>query len=455
MYNAESKDIAVTDYPRAEINLSHITVNLIISIYFYSLNFVIINSYSDIFDTDNVSFSFVIMLIITLLLIRYIYNTCKNTNIAPFLVFIVLLLIVFFLRVYIVFLSFIINMLYASYTLFLLVFYGSMHKKFINKYENMINFDKYRANFLVVFIVSLSGFIILFFFNAAYIVNNVPILKFYFMLHNNFLFNFLSNFLSDKNGSIEPITAYISSFYLIPAGICCLILIFYKVFLLNYKYVFALLPLSMYTNKIPVSAVTSEFNKDNIDTDALRQWFNDDVNSYIKNVSLDVENNMIVFNKSESTENNQHEIFEYIDNSHDDTVYSLDEAVKKLDELMELVVYKGTNLTNILYNMKECLGKINKLHTRKSSYDKYIDKINSKYMPYVEYLVKTYLRNIDLNDETYAEIQQKIVYTLEEIGNIMQTIYKSKTEFVKFNLDIELDTIDLLIKQKGYNKDTI
>ena len=47
------------------------------------------------------------------------------------------------------------------------------------------------------------------------------------------------------------------------------------------------------------------------------------------------------------------------------------------------------------------------------------------------------------------------VDTLEEIGNIMQTIYKSKTEFVKFNLDVELDTIDLLIKQKGYNKDTI
>lgn len=436
MYNTKRK---------AVINLSYITLNLIISTYFYSLNFIFINPYINIFRSNKVSVSVVFMLIITLLLIRYIYNTYKNTNITPLLVFILLLLIVFFLRVYAVFLCIIINVLYALYTLCMLAFYGSMHKKFINKYENMINFDKYNANFLVVFIVSLLSFIILFVVSAAYVVNNVPILKFYFMFHDNFLLNFLS----EKSYSFETI------YILISAGIFSIIFIFYTVFLLNYRYVFVLLPLRRYTKTIPLSAVTSKFNKDNVDKNTLLQWFNDDISNYIKNVSLDMENSMIVFNKYDLAENNQQKFFECFDNSNEDTVYSLDEAIKKLDELIGLVVYKGTNLTNILYNMKECFEKINKLHTNKLSYDKYIDKINSKYMPDVEYLVTTYLRNIDLQDETYAEIQQKIVYTLDEIANIMQTIYKSKTEFVKFNLDVELDTIDLLIKQKGYYKDTI
>lgn len=361
-------------------------------------------------------------------------------------------MIVFFLRVYAVFLCIIINVLYALYTLFMLAFYGSMHKKFINKYENMINSDKYNANFLVVFIVSLLSFIILFVLNAAYVVNNVPILKFYFMFNDNFLLNFLS----EKSYSLETIIESIcSSYRLISAGIFSIIFIFYTAFLLNYRYVFVLLPLSRYTNTIPLSAVTSKFNKDNVDKNALLQWFNDYISNYIKNVSLNMENSMIVFNKYDLTENNQQECFEYCDNSNEDTVYSLDEAIKKLDELMGLVVYKGTNLTSILYNMKEYFEKINKLHTNKLSYDKYIDRINNKYISYIEHLVNTYLRNIDLQDESFSEIQEKIVYTLEEIDYVLQVIYESKTEFIKFNLEVELDTVDLLIKQKGYYKDTL
>lgn len=120
---------------------------------------------------------------------------------------------------------------------------------------------------------------------------------------------------------------------------------------------------------------------------------------------------------------------------------------------MARVVYRDTNLTKPLYTMKFYLEKINKLHTDKSSYDKYIDRINNKYIPYIEHLVNIYLRNIDLQDESFSEIQEKIVYTLEEIAYVLQMIYESKIEFIKFNLEVELDTVDLLIKQKGYYKD--
>ncbi len=118
MYNTKRKAVIFTDYPKAEINLSYITLNLIISIYSYSLNFIFINPYINIFRSDKVSVSVVFMLIITLLLIRYIYNTYKNTNITPLLVFILLLLIVFFLRAYAVFLC-IICFIYSFHTCFL------------------------------------------------------------------------------------------------------------------------------------------------------------------------------------------------------------------------------------------------------------------------------------------------------------------------------------------------
>lgn len=84
MYNTKRKAVTFTDYPKAEINLSYITLNLIISTYFYSLNFIFINPYINIFRSDKVSVSVVFMLIITLLLIRYIYNTYKNTNILHY-----------------------------------------------------------------------------------------------------------------------------------------------------------------------------------------------------------------------------------------------------------------------------------------------------------------------------------------------------------------------------------
>ena len=42
MYNTKRKAVIFTDYPKAEINLSYITLNLIISTYFYSLNFIFI-----------------------------------------------------------------------------------------------------------------------------------------------------------------------------------------------------------------------------------------------------------------------------------------------------------------------------------------------------------------------------------------------------------------------------
>lgn len=458
MYNTKRKEVNLSEYSKSDINISNITLNLVIFVYFYCISLVAAKNDFNLFSIDDFSILSAAVMIGTAAVIKYVYKSCKNINMVSFLIFMFFILNLFFLRNFLIYLCTGINIFYAMYILFLLADYGNKHKKFIDKYENMINFDKYNPKFLFTFIIFLLCFIFLFIINFAGLINKVHLLKFYLMFHDTFLLNLIIETMNDIEKSDVSVYTYCIFF---SAGIFGVAYIYYKIFLLDYQYVFILLPLSMHSSIIPLSAVIPVFNEDNFDGDnidknALQQWFDNNVSCYIKNVYLDIENKIIVFNKFNLTDDYQQALSEYNNyNDNEDTVYSLDKAVKKINDLMGLVVYKGTNLTNVLYTMKVYLEKIDKLHTNKLSYDKYIDRIDRKYVPYVEHLVKTYLRNIDLHDESFTEIQEKIVYTLDEIAHVMQTIYKSKTELIKFNLDVELDTIELLIRQNGYYKDTI
>ncbi|HIZ89248.1 MAG TPA: hypothetical protein H9804_04825, partial [Candidatus Mucispirillum faecigallinarum] len=235
----------------------------------------------------------------------------------------------------------------------------------------------------------------------------------------------------------------------------------YRFSLQRFQYFFMACYLSDY-GEIPLYALKQEFGtlKYGNKQELMQNWFNKNIGSYTKNVKLDKDRALIIFeNKINHVLFKDENKVTYTqpdnESSEKQELYSLDNAIKKVEYLMAKVVYRGTNLTKPLYTMKLYLEKINKLHTNKLSYDKYIDRINNKYIPYTEYLVDTYLRNIDLNDKSLDEIQEKIVYTIDEIAYVIQAVYQSKIEFIKFNLDVELDTVDLLIKQKGYYKDTI
>lgn len=419
------------DYSKVEINISKVIINVIISVYFYGLGIVLIINYNRTFfgkhSFHDTLYPF-IFLVLLCVISACIYNIYRRKKIISLFMFWFFALISFFIKGETGFvLSILSCFIYAVYSLSLLAIYDRKYKDFIKKYNNMINFKKFNAYFTAVFLL---------------------LILYYLFLIMYEYYTFYQYIKPLKRDSVYIVHLFI------PLVIFFFVMIISAVFLFNSRYVFMLCPLSEY-KQVPLSAVTFLFNSGILDEIYMRKWFNDKIGIYMNGVSLDVENSMIVFNKYNLTENNKQEFIEFFNYSNEKAVYSLNEAIKKLDELMELVVYKGTNLKNILYSMKECLEKIKKLHINKSSYDKYIENINSKYIPNVEYLVKTYLKNIDLNDEAYADVQKKIVYTLEELANMMYTIYKSKTELVKFNLDVELDTIDLLIRQKGYYKDTI
>ena len=224
----------------------------------------------------------------------------------------------------------------------------------------------------------------------------------------------------------------------------------------KYQYLFIVCYLSEY-GEIPIDVVTKSLK--NRDKDDIVDWYNLNIGSYVKNTHLDIDRKVIVFDKAiiPAPFKDDKDVIDISDYKSSETpkLYSLDNAVKKLERLMAKAVYKGTNLIKPLYNMRLYLDKINQLHTNKLSYDKYIDRINNKYIPYTEYLVNVYLRNIDLNDKSLEDIQDKIIYTIDEIGNVIRAVYENKIDFMKFSLDVELDAVDLMIKQTGYYKDKI
>ena len=190
----------------------------------------------------------------------------------------------------------------------------------------------------------------------------------------------------------------------------------------------------------------------------MQEWFNENISMYIKCIYLDVDKKMIVFGDGDTSVNYKENIsqipqvetgdYEYI-------TYSLDESLKKLDSLMAKVVHNGTHLTGVLYNMKSYLEKINILHKDKRKYNKNIDRINYRYIPYVEYLVDTYLQNILLRDEKINQLQEKIVESLNNILEVFKSMYESNMEYIAFNIENEIDTMELLIRQKGLIKESL
>ena len=181
-------------------------------------------------------------------------------------------------------------------------------------------------------------------------------------------------------------------------------------------------------------------------------WFKENIGNYIKSVYLDTENKMIIFENAEIKENhkeNNTPILQEEATDYEYVIYSLDESIKKIDILMARVVHNGTHLTGVLYNMKSYLEKINILHKDKRKYNKNIDRINNRYIPYVEYLVDTYLQNILLRDEKINQLQEKIVESLNNILEVFKSIYESNMEYIAFNIENEIDAMELLIKQKG------
>lgn len=430
------------EFSKIEINISKVTMNFMLAVYFYILQFLMLLSFFH-------EYSFLFLLAIigsTFIVIRYIYNVCIHTNMAPLFIFISLLTLVFLTRYSTTLICNAAFLLYAFLTLKLLYSYGLKQEEFINKYRNMINFNKFVTVFSVVFFVFLSYFILLAFLSFSFIASNELV------FFSNAFFNALKYF-GDSIKEYMFIVVYI----VFPLIILYFVITMYITYLLKYQYVFVLCPLSEYL-QIPLSAITYKFKNTNVNKAYMQEWFNENIGMYIKGIYLDIDKKMIVFGDSDTPINykeNSSQIPQVETGDYEYITYSLDESIKKLDSLMAKVVHNGTHLTGVLYNMKSYLEKINILHKDKRKYNKNIDRINNRYIPYVEYLVDTYLQNILLRDEKVNQIQEKIVESLNNILEVFKSMYESNMEYIAFNIENEIDAMELLIRQKGYIKETI
>lgn len=411
--------MTLQDYSKLEINLPKVMLNFTLSVYFYCLamfNSITFTHYfadykiADIFSIEMAA-AFLVILLATIFIIKNIYNLYHTIKCTSLYIFLASILFVLISSVFSLFLSMIVSLSYAVYTLSLLIIYGRRHENFINKYQHMIKQDKYVANFYI----------------------NFTIFLFYF------LFLAMLVFFAFYSNSIDK-TDYLTYVFL-PILLFIFVLSLYYVFLFNVRYVYILCPLSKY-GSIPLIHITSKFNKVNIDNDELQQWFQRNINSYLNNITLDIDDKIIIFGNTDLTFKHPKE---------QNLACNLEYSLKLIDKLIESTAYLQADITNILCDMKLYMEKINILHEDK--YSKYITRINQRYIPYIEYLVKTYLKNIKLEDESIANIQEKIILSLNSISEVFKLIYESDMEYMKFNIENEIEAMELLIRQKGYVKD--
>lgn len=443
--------MASIDYRKIKIYIPKITASYLISIYFCVLNIYAV-FLPEANHNDYVLIYISALLVITFAVIKYVYNVSNYAGNSIFHKFLIFISIVFVIHVifndnpvYALIISSIFSIVYTVNVLNLLATYNVMEKDFLNKYKNLVNMNNYVVSFAIVIVCT---FVI---YCLIHLLNFSILLYCFDISYHSSILRVLGEF---GRASADTPVMYLGILALLTYPLAHI----YSFFVSKYQYVFVICALSEY-QQIPLSAVYKIpllLQNSQHKYDVIQNWFQEYIGNYVNNVSLDVYKELITFSGNNNAEHDKNEVIEppvINDESSEKAIYSLDNAVKKIETLMARVVYRGTNLTKPLYTMKFYLEKINKLHTDKSSYDKYIDRINNKYIPYIEHLVNIYLRNIDLQDESFSEIQDKIVYTLDEIAYVLQMIYESKIEFIKFNLEVELDTVDLLIKQKGYYKD--
>ena len=210
----------------------------------------------------------IILLILFFVISVFMYRIYRRTNIISLFIFWLFALISFFIQGETAFLlSILASFIYAVYSLSLLVIYGRKHKDFIKKYNNMINFSKYRANFAAVFFLLLLYYLFLIMYE-------------YYAVYQDFK-------------PIKKESVYILHLF-IPLVTFFFIMIISAVVLFESRHVISLCSLSEY-KQVPLSALTSLFNNSILDENDMKQWFNDKISIYMNGVSLDTERKMIIF----------------------------------------------------------------------------------------------------------------------------------------------------------------
>ena len=103
----------------------------------------------------------------------------------------------------------------------------------------------------------------------------------------------------------------------------------------------------------------------------------------------------------------------------------------------------------ILKSIIDKLNKINNMHQEKHQFNKYIQHINERYIPYIKSLVQAYYNNMQLDLDLTKTMQEKIILSLEKIND---TFEKSVQEMYNKNmLELEsyMQAMDIMLNYKS------
>ena len=247
----------------------------------------------------------------------------------------------------------------------------------------------------------------------------LAVLFLYFFIAGQILFNSgIKSFI--YHYKLMPILYFLNTLVYI-----AYIYLFYNII---YKYKSAYVVLSLSSNrKIYISSLAKQYTTDGY------EWFKNQVEPYVYYAHYNEENNIITFDDEDdiikSNENN--EALEC----------SLDKSIAVIKSLLENE--NSHEIAGILKSIIDKLNKINNMHQEKHQFNKYIQHINERYIPYVKSIVQAYYNNMQLDLDLTKTMQEKIILSLEKIND---TFEKSVQEMYNKNM-LELESYIIILER--------
>ncbi len=267
--------------------------------------------------------------------------------------------------------------------------YNILLKQVYKYYGKHINFDTFKPNFIIPFILLLSFIVVIY-----------PVI--------------LSKIIS-HNIIISLLILYGCTFIV---GT-----VFYAL-LYQYKYFFDVVYCS--NNKVYIDDIS-------IDSDYKMQgWLNTDIDNI--ETYDDLLNTTQNKSMEKQTENNQ---------PLHNAISTMDGFIKELSD--------DENIKEIISNIQNVLIKIDNYHNGEEyKFNKYILNINEKYMPYIEKLISSYINNKELPNDITKEMQEKIIDNLKEIDEVLEKILLQMYNMNMLELESYMDAFDVILSQNGF-----
>lgn len=267
--------------------------------------------------------------------------------------------------------------------------YNILIKQVYKYYGKHINFDTFKPNFIIPFILLLS-----------YIVVIYPVI--------------LSKIISH----------HIIISLLILYGCTFIVGTVFYALLYQYKCFFDVVYCN--NNKVYIDDIS-------IDSDhKIQGWLNTDIDN-IKTYD-DCLNTTQNKSTEKQKENNQ----------------TLHNAIRVVDDFIK-ELSDDENIKEIISNIQNVLIKIDNYHNGEEyKFNKYINIINNKYMPYIEKLILSYINNKELPNDITKEMQEKIIDSLKDIDDVLGKILLQMYNMNMLELESYMDAFDVILSQNGY-----